>query len=74
MTGSGRQRRRRVKTHARMPRRRTAPGTEPGLAVTDPTGQPTRIEIAAFSAAGVREVARGQLGGALALVFVFKRK
>ncbi|MGA1606585.1 MAG: magnesium/cobalt transporter CorA [Planctomycetota bacterium] len=66
MAGTGRQRRRKVTTHARMPRRRTAPGTEPGLAVTDPTGQPTRVEIAAFSADGVREVARDDLAAALA--------
>jgi magnesium transporter len=65
MTGTGRQRRGKVTTHARMPRRRTAPGTEPGLAVADPTGHPTRIEVAAFSAEGVQEVASDGLSAVL---------
>ena len=65
MTETGRQRRSRVTTHARMPRRRTAPGTEPGLAVADPTGHPTRIEVTVFSVAGVREIERGDLREAL---------
>ena len=65
MTETGRQRRSRVTTHARMPRRRTAPGTEPRLAVADPTGHPTPIEVTLFSVAGVREIERGDLREAL---------